>query len=61
MSITFSPVGIPFSSSFAVSASVATTTSIAGFPVTASLAEYVTTFVGPTGPDYQTIAASGLI
>lgn len=60
MSISFFPLGIPFSSSFSISASVAVTTSLAGFPTTASLAEYVTTFVGPTGPDYQIISASRL-
>jgi hypothetical protein len=61
MSISFSPLGIPVSSSFAISASVGVTTSLAGFPATASLAEYVVNFVGPTGPLYQTVSATRLV
>lgn len=50
MSIQFFPFNIPISNSLSVSASLAITTSLAGFPVTAALAEYVVNFTGPTGP-----------
>lgn len=49
MSIQFLPLGIPLSSSFAVSASIVLNTSVAGFPTSASYAEYALTPVGPTG------------
>lgn len=57
MSIQFFPLGIPFSSSFAGSASFAVTTSIAGFPITASLAEFSVNNIGPTGPPAITVNA----
>lgn len=60
MTIQFFPLGIEFSSSFASKATFTRSTSVAGFPVTASLAEYVSTYVGPTGPAYQIISASGI-
>lgn len=50
MSIQFFPFNIPVSNSRAISASFAVTTSLAGFPATASLAEYVVNYTGPTGP-----------
>jgi hypothetical protein len=50
MSIQFFPFNIALSSSLAISASYAVTTSIAGFPVTAALAEYAINYIGPTGP-----------
>jgi len=58
MSISFFPQGIPFSSSLAVSASFALKVSPGGFPATASLAEYVTNYIGPTGPAYITVNAT---
>lgn len=50
MSIRFFPFNIPISNSMAVSASLAVTTSVAGFPVTAAFAEYAINYIGPTGP-----------
>lgn len=61
MSIQFFPQGIPFSSSMAESASVALKVSTGGFPVSASLAEYVTNYIGPIGPVYITVNSSGPI
>lgn len=58
MSIAFFPQGIPFSSSVAISSSFALTVSTGGFPATASLAEYVTNYIGPTGPAYVTVNAT---
>ena len=58
MSIQFFPLGIPFSSSFAVSASFAVTTSALGFPVSAALAEFAGSPLGPTGPTFITVSAS---
>lgn len=57
MIFTFTPLGMPFSSSYSVSASFASTTSLDGFPTTASLAEYVIDYVGPPGPPYVTASA----
>lgn len=61
MSISFFPLGIPVSSSLAISSSVTATTNPATFPTTASLAEYVTTYIGPTGPAYETVNVLRLI
>lgn len=58
MAFIFRPLGAPFSSSYAVSASFASTTSLGGFPVTASLAEYVINYTGPVGPTYTIVSAS---
>lgn len=50
MSIRFFPFNIPISTSQALNASFAISTSLAGYPTTASLAEYVVNYTGPTGP-----------
>lgn len=50
MSIQFFPFNLPISNSRAISASLAITTSFAGFPITASLSEYVVNYTGPIGP-----------
>jgi hypothetical protein len=55
MPISFFPLGRGFSSSFAISGSYAATTSLGGFPQTASLAEYVNSYIGPTGSAYETV------
>lgn len=55
MPISFFPLGMQFSSSVAISGSFAVTTSLGGFPQTASLAEYVSNYTGPTGPTYETV------
>lgn len=60
MTISFFPLGIPFSSSFAISASFVLNTSTGGFPQTASLAEYVSNYIGPTGSAYTTISGSNV-
>lgn len=54
MSIKFIPLGIPFSSSFAVSASYVATTSLGGVPLTASLVEFASLPVGPPGLNART-------
>lgn len=58
MSIQFFPLGIPLSSSFALSASFAVTTSAAGFPVSAALAEFSVNNPGPTGSAFIIVSAS---
>ena len=57
MTILFFPLGIPFSSSFAISASLARST-LAGTPSTASVAEYVINYTGPVGPMNKTVSES---
>ncbi len=52
------PYGIPFSSSFAISASNTMFAQHTG-SLTASVAEFVTGFVGPTGPPAITIDNGG--
>lgn len=61
MSIQFIPAGIPLSSSHAINVSIVNTVSEGGLPVSASIAEYSITDVGPTGPPFKTIStqASG--
>jgi hypothetical protein len=59
MTIRFFPLGIPFSSSYAVSASYATTL-LGPTPASASLAQFSITYVGPTGPAARTVSASGI-
>lgn len=54
MSILFFPQGMPLSSSVAQNAGYTHNTSVGGFPVTASVAEYVINYIGPTGPVYVT-------
>lgn len=51
MSIRFIPLGIPFSSSYAMTASLALNTPSAGFPVSASIASFSLLPVGPSGSD----------
>lgn len=58
MSIQFFPLGVPLSSSFAVSASFTVTTSAAGFPVSAAFAEFSVNNVGPPGPAFIIVSAS---
>lgn len=58
MTIKFFPLGMPFSSSCATSASYATT--LAGpVPTTASIAQFSISFVGPTGPPAVTVNVLG--
>lgn len=59
MSIQFFPQGIPFSSSLAETASFAVQVDVNGFPISASLAEYVTNYIGPTGSAYITVYSLG--
>lgn len=61
MTIQFFPLGIPSSSSFSEKAGIALNTSVAGFPISASLAGYVSSYIGPTGPAYQIVSASGIL
>jgi hypothetical protein len=58
MTIKSFPFGIPFSSSFAVSASHAKFVENSG-SLSASLAEFVIGFTGPTGPPAITIDNGG--
>lgn len=58
MSIKSFPFGIPFSSSFSVSASYTPSASVLSTP-TASLAEFVSSFIGPTGATGKTIDNAG--
>jgi len=56
MNFTFYPLGVPFSSSFAISSSA---TIVAGnTPTTASLAGFALTPIGPTGSAFRTISGS---
>jgi hypothetical protein len=55
MAISFFPLGVQFSSSFAINGSFTVATSVDGFPQSASLAEYVSNYTGPTGPTYETV------
>ena len=55
MSIQYIPLGIPFSSSYAVSTKLTLTTSAGGFPVSASYAVFATSSVGPKGADATTV------
>jgi hypothetical protein len=57
MTFSFIPAGLPVSNSHAISAKFAVTTSLGGYPTTASLAEYVVNYTGPTGPDGVTVSA----
>lgn len=58
MTIAFFPQGIPNSSSFSINANFTQQTSVGGFPVTASLSEYVINYQGPVGPSYETVSAT---
>lgn len=58
MAIQSFPFGIPFSSSYAISASYGATRG-GPVPPTASLAEFITGFYGPTGPNAITVNRSG--
>lgn len=55
MTIQFTPGGFPFSSSYAINSTVTTNTSTGGKPLTASIAEYAATNIGPQGPPYKII------
>jgi hypothetical protein len=61
MGISFFPLGIPFSSSRSNTATLAITTSLASFPTTAALAQFVSGSTGPVGPDYETVTVLRLI
>lgn len=54
MAIQSFPLGIPFSSSFSVSASYTPNADVVASP-TASLAEFIPSFTGPTGATGKTI------
>lgn len=56
MAFKFQPLGIPVSSSYAISASAALFS--VPMPPTASYAEYVLTVVGPSGSAYKTVSGS---
>ena len=58
MTIRFFPLGIPFSSSYAVNASYANIL-LGPTPATASVAEFSITYVGPTGPPAVTVTRQG--
>lgn len=58
MSIQFIPLGIPFSSSYAVTASLALNTLSDGFPTTASYAEFAVNPVGPSGSNGKQVTGS---
>lgn len=55
--LSFFPLGIYFSSSYSVSSSLTNSTVSGGIPTTASVAEYVINYTGPTGPSYVTVNA----
>jgi len=57
MTIKFFPFGIPTSSSFTVSGSLALSTPAAAFPVSAALAEFSVNNIGPTGSAFTTVNA----
>lgn len=57
MTIQFIPLGIPFSSSFAATASIALNIPSANFPTTASYAEYALSPVGPSGSNGKQVTA----
>lgn len=61
MTINFFPLGIPFSSSVAEKAKISLNTSPGGFPTSASLAAYISSYIGPTGPAYEIVSASGIL
>jgi hypothetical protein len=58
MTIRFFPLGIPFSSSYAVNASYASSL-LGPVPTTASFAEFSISYVGPTGPPAITVTRQG--
>jgi len=58
MSIQFVPLGIPFSSSFAATASFALQTPTGGLPNSASVALFALLPLGPSGSDGITISGS---
>jgi hypothetical protein len=58
MTIRFFPLGIPFSSSYAVNASYATNL-LGPTPTTASLAQFSIAYVGPSGSAAKTVTVSG--
>lgn len=60
MSIQYIPLGIPLSSSYAITAKFAVTTSLGGFPVSASYAEYASQSFGPKGRDAVTRDSTAL-
>jgi len=58
MSISFYPVGLFTTNSFAEKAQ--TTVSASNLPVSASIAQYALNLIGPTGSQYTIVSASGL-
>ena len=56
MTLRFLPLGLPESSSFAVSSSAALT--VGDLPLTASLAEYSLGNIGPAGAPYNTVTGN---
>jgi len=59
MTIIFYPLGLAVTSSFALKAE--TTVSASNLPVSASIAQYALNLIGPTGSQYATVSASGLV
>ena len=60
MSISFFPLGIPFSSSLSNTTTLTLSTQ-GSLPTTAALAEYVSGSIGPVGPNYETVTVLRLI
>lgn len=58
MTIRFTPLGIPFSSSFSVLSSFTLQTTGSRFPVTSSYAEFALFPVGPSGSNGTTVSGS---
>lgn len=61
MSFAFIPAGLPLTSSYAINALYAVTTSLAGAPVTASFVDYVMNHIGPTGSAYTIVSSSTIV
>lgn len=58
MTIRFTPLGLPFSSSFAISSSFTLQTLSGGYPISASYASYALLPVGPPGLNGTTVSGS---
>jgi len=61
MSISFFPLGIPFSSSLSTTATCTLSTQAGSLPTTAALAQFISGSIGPVGPDYETVGLLRLI
>jgi len=58
MSFSFLPAGLPISGTFSVRSGFAASVLVDGLPRSASVAEYVQNFIGPTGSAFRTVSAS---